>query len=151
MKLHLSCILATRSLQPFDNNSNFKIGKINVFLDTNFLKYTQLLKKISAVAVLTTASRLRLSNKHTVNRVCGCGYLIHHQHKLFYIYIIQTWISVSYQTKRNIITPRACSSRFGTNRNTGLFSKQMADRQWNHTRLKHISVRKHRLFLKSIY
>ena len=38
----------------------------------------QLLKKITAVAVvvLTTASRLRLSNKHAVNR--GCGYSIHH-------------------------------------------------------------------------
>ena len=42
----------------------------------------RLLKKINAVVVavevvaLTTALRLRLSNKHAVNR--GCGYSIHH-------------------------------------------------------------------------
>ena len=60
-------------------NSNFKIGKMNFFLNKNVLKYTQLLKKITAVAVvvLTTASRLQLSNKHAVNSGCSCGYSIH--------------------------------------------------------------------------
>ena len=38
----------------------YNIGKINFFLNKNFLKYAQLLKKITAVTVvvLTTASRL---------------------------------------------------------------------------------------------
>ena len=42
----------------------------------------RLLKKITTVAVavmvFTTASQLRLSNKHAVNCGYGCGYSIHH-------------------------------------------------------------------------
>ena len=61
------------------------IGKINFFFNKNFLKYAQLLKRITAVVVaaivLTTASRLwvRLSNNRAANHGCGCNYSIHHQ------------------------------------------------------------------------
>ena len=55
-----------KKIVSFDNNLNLNIGKINFFFNKNFLKYSRLSKKITAVAVVILTTAHRLSKKHAV-------------------------------------------------------------------------------------